>query len=253
MAYDSRAGIGQCALVPAVCLGSTEGSKLAKVSVVGAYPAVKRFDRFACNPKLKLSEGGAIIETSDKWGTAFLDHPGVSSGRFSFGVHVTSAASGCGAGIGFADREHFLPQTRNLGAAEHSWCFSKTGKKSSGGAFETYSVAFKSGDTVTAEVDFDTETICFYVDGRCQGPAFVGGLKDRVLVPAVVLGSTDGGHLTQLTVAPPGEHPPRSSLRRPPPPPPPSRSHRAPFHALPTACLQPSRASTPAARTSTST
>jgi hypothetical protein len=166
---------------------------------------VRRFDRFACNTKLKFSDCCRVIETSDKWGTSFIEHPGIASGRFAFGVHITSAAAGCGAGIGFADRDHFPPQVRNLGAAEHSWCFSKTGKKSSGGQFEPYSAAFKSGDVVTAEVDFDTETICFYVDGRSQGPAFVGGLKDRVLVPAVVLGSTDGGHLTQLTIAPPGK------------------------------------------------
>jgi hypothetical protein len=53
-------------------------------------------------------------------------------------------------------------------------------------------------------VDFDSETIRFYVNGRPQGDAFTGGLAERVLVPAVVLGSSDGGHHTILQVSHPG-------------------------------------------------
>ena len=71
---------------------------------------------------MHLLETFRMAESNDKWGTAFLDHPGVSSGRFSFAVAVTSAGSGCGAGIGFADKVAFRPTSRNLGAAEHSWC-----------------------------------------------------------------------------------------------------------------------------------
>jgi hypothetical protein len=135
----------------------------------------------------------------------------VSHGKYSFAVHVTHAGQGCGAGVGFADRNTFRPQTRNLGAAEGSWCFSKTGKKSNGsGQFEPYATGYRTGDVVTAEVDMDAAPpyIKFYVNGVDKGVAFTGpfsvaGSDPPVLVPAVVLGSTEGGNLTQLTAAMP--------------------------------------------------
>jgi len=202
-----HAAIGTRPLVPAVCLGSTDGNKLAKVTLLnpqGVMP-LRRFDRYNCSPKLKLSDVFNRVETADKWGTVFLDTHAVSSGKHSFAIHIASAGQGCGAGIGFADPRFFKPQTRNLGAAEHSWCYSKTGKKSSGaGTFEVYGAAFKTGDVVSAEVDFDEDVIRFYVNGKDQGNAFEGAaLRDRMLVPAVVLGSSDGGHLTQLQLVPP--------------------------------------------------
>ena len=205
VAYTASSGIGTVTLVPAVCLGSTDGSKSARVSLISPHLSPRRFDRLACSPKIKLSSAFTHAESSDKWGTAFLDHPGVSWGRFSFAIEITSAGTGCGAGVGFADKENFRPASRNLGAAEHSWCYSKTGKKSDGGTagFESYAAPFKTGDVVTAEVDFDAQTIRFFVNGHDLGVAFVGGLAGRTLVPAVVLGSGDGGHLTQLTVVPP--------------------------------------------------
>ena len=54
---------------------------------------------------------------------------------------------------------------------------------------------------MTAEVDLDDDTMRFYVNGVDQGVAFVGGFRDRVLVPAVVLGSSDGGNFTRLATA----------------------------------------------------
>jgi len=153
VAYTAANGIGAYTLVPAVCLGSTDGNKMARVSLLGPYPTVRRFDRFACSPKVRLSDALTLAESADKWGTVFLDHAGVSSGRFSFAVAITSAGAGCGAGVGFADKVNFRPSTRNLGAAEHSWCYSKTGKKSSGlTGFEPYAPPYKTGDVVTAEV-----------------------------------------------------------------------------------------------------
>jgi len=65
-------------------------------------------------------------------------------------VHVSSAGTGCGAGIGFADQALFKPHARNLGAAENSWCYSKTGKKSDGAGWSTYGSPFKTGDVITA-------------------------------------------------------------------------------------------------------
>lgn len=124
-------------------------------------------------------------ETSDKWGTIFLEHPGITAscgGKVAFAgacrasimvaacpctatddcsaaldsfsssaaVHVSSAGTGCGAGIGFADQALFKPHARNLGAAENSWCYSKTGKKSDGAGWSTYGSPFKTGDVITA-------------------------------------------------------------------------------------------------------
>ena len=53
VAYTAASGIGQYTLVPAVCLGSTDGQKLARVSIVGPSAAPRRFDRFACSPKVR--------------------------------------------------------------------------------------------------------------------------------------------------------------------------------------------------------
>jgi serine/threonine protein kinase len=205
IAYDASHGIGRCPLVPAVCLGSTEGNKIARISILSHPSGVRKFDKFACSSKIKLLDGCSKCETSDKWGTVFLDHPGISSsGKLAFAVQILSAGQGCGAGIGFADLRIFKPQTRNLGASEHSWCYSKTGKRSSGsGGFEQYATQFKTGDIVTAEVDLDEDCMRFYLNGHDQGIAFAGGFRERTVVPAVVLGSSEGGNYTQLQVAPP--------------------------------------------------
>ena len=199
--------IGTVPLVPAVCLGSTEGGKLARVSILnplGVQP-LRRLDRINCSPKLRLSDNFSRVETSDKWGTVFLDSPVYSSGRVAVAMRVVSAGAGCGAGIGFADPRTFKPQSRNLGAAADSWCYSKTGKKSAGGAFTPYAQQFKTGDVVSAELDFEEDTMRFFVNGRDQGVAFGPGEKfaERQLVPALVLGSSDGGHFSQLQLVPP--------------------------------------------------
>ena len=200
IAYTAAHGIGRCALIPAVCLGSTEGNKMAKVSIVGARPLLRRFDRFACSKKVKLDDLYRVAETSDKWATVFLEHPGVKSGRFSFGVTIVSAGSGCGVGVGFADKDKFDPLASNLGASEGSWCFSKTGKISCGKEFVKYGAPYKTGHIITAEVDVDSEYLRFYIDGHAQDRVKVEGLRGKTLVPAVVLGSGEGGHLTRLTI-----------------------------------------------------
>jgi hypothetical protein len=94
---------------------------MARISILAPPNHASRFDRFNRSTKVTLSEGNAKCETRDKWGSIFLDHPGVSAGKMSFAVTITSAGQGCGAGIGFADPRSFRPQTRNLGAAEASW------------------------------------------------------------------------------------------------------------------------------------
>jgi hypothetical protein len=203
IAYDASSGIGSCTLVPAVCLGSTEGTKMAKVSILGPYPVFRRFNRFACNRKVALTDMYASAETSDKWGTVLVEHPGVRSGKFSFGVYIASAGQGCGAGVGFADADAFDPTTRNLGAATSSWCYSKTGKYSAGAGFDGYGALYKTGDTITAEVDMDAETFRFYLNGKDQGARKAEGIKNMTLLPAVVLGSSDGGHYSKLTLCVP--------------------------------------------------
>jgi len=188
-------------LIPAVCLGSTEGAKLAKVSIVGARPPLRRFDRFACSKKVQLNNLYTVAETTEKWATAFLEHPGVKSGRYSFGITVVSAGPQCGVGVGFADKDRFDPRTSNLGAFDGSWCYSKTGKFSRGaGGFANYGAPFKTGNVITAEVDMENNFLRFYVDGRAQERLHVEGLQGKTLVPAVVLGSGEGGNLTRLTV-----------------------------------------------------
>ena len=141
-----------------------------------------------------------VRETSDKWGTTFVEHPGIRAGKFSFAVLIASAGAGCGAGVGFADVDAFNPEGRNLGAAPASWCYSKTGKYSAGGGFEAYGAQYKTGDVITAEVDVESETFRFYVNGKDQGPRRAEGIKNMTLVPACVLGSSDGGHYTKLTI-----------------------------------------------------
>ncbi len=200
VAYTEADGIGRVPLVPAVCLGSTDGKRMATVSIEGMYPILRRFNRFSCSKKVTLKEMGRVAETYDKWGTVFLDHPGLRTGRFSFGITVANAGSGCGVGIGFADVNKFNPATKNLGACDGSWCFSKTGKISLGTSFVPYGKAFASDDVVTAEVDMDLEILRFYINGKPQGDKEAKGIKGCVLVPAVVLGSGDGGHYTKLTI-----------------------------------------------------
>ena len=168
---------------------------------MGPFPTVRRFNRFLCNRKVQLVDGLAAAETSEKWGTAFLEHPGLRSGRFSFAVLVASAGPGCGAGVGFADADQFQPEARNLGAAPASWCYSKTGKFSEGEAFQPYGQAYGTGDIITAEADMEAETLRFYLNGRPQELRRVKDLSKMTLVPAVVLGSTDGGAYTKLQIA----------------------------------------------------
>ena len=200
VAYTEKDGIGECALVPAVCLGSSEGSKLAKVSIVGARPLLRRFDRYACSTKLALKDLYQSVETNDKWGTVLLEHAGIRSpARYSFGITIVSANASCGAGVGFAEAG-FDPERRNLGAYESSYCFSKTGKFSDGKDFRTYGSAFKTGDVVTAEVDMEQEIMRFFINGKHQGERKVEGIRNKTLVPAVVLGSNAGGHYTRLSI-----------------------------------------------------
>lgn len=203
IAYTAANGLDVGTLVPAVCLGSTEGNKMAKVSIIGPYSALRRFNRFACNRKVQLVDLYSAAECSDKWGTVFCDHPGIRSGRYSFGILVASAGQGCGAGVGFADMDNFNPEGRNLGAAVGSWCYSKTGKYSAGMpgvGFETYGSQYKTGDVITAEVDMEAEAVRFFLNGKDQGTKAAPGIKNMTLMPAVVLGSSDGGHYTKLCI-----------------------------------------------------
>lgn len=220
IAYSGDPLVG-CTLVPAVCLGSGDGNKLAKVSIVSTHPVPRHFDKWSCSDKITLVDGNSAAETSNKWGTVFLEHPGIRSGRYSFAVHITSAEPLCGAGIGFADIDAFKPDSKNLGASPNSWCYSKTGKFSaccnsstdiSAAAvskFDSYGSPFKTNDIITAEVNMDTQMMRFFVNGRDQGSKKVDGLRkidgntNITLVPAVVIGSTNGGNYTKVTLASP--------------------------------------------------
>ena len=219
IAYSGDPLVG-CTLVPAVCLGSGDGQKLAKVSIVSTHPVPRHFDKWSCSDKITLVDGNSAAETSNKWGTVFLEHPGIRSGRYSFAVHITSAEPLCGAGIGFADVDAFKPDSKNLGASPNSWCYSKTGKFSACcnsspeinaaavSKFDSYGSPFKTNDIITAEVNMETQTMRFFVNGRDQGSKKVDGLRKIdgsyiTLVPAVVIGSTAGGNYTKVTLASP--------------------------------------------------
>lgn len=200
VAYSEKDGIGAKPLVPAVCIGSSDGSKVARVVIVRNTPPVRRFCRYNCSPSTTLLKSGSVASSTGKWGTVFLEHPGIQSGRYSFAISLTSAGAGCGAGIGFADMASFDAKTKNLGVGVGSWCYSKTGKFSGGVAFTEYGRSFTTGDIVTAEVDMDNELMTFYVNGEPQGTKSVPAVRSCRLVPAVVLGSSKGGFLTQLSL-----------------------------------------------------
>jgi hypothetical protein len=73
--------------------------------------------------------------------------------------------------------------------------------RAQGLTFELYGAPYATGDVVTAEADMECETLRFYLNGRAQELRRVEGLGKMTLVPAVVLGSTDGGHYTKLSLA----------------------------------------------------
>ncbi len=115
---------------------------------------------------------------------------------------LEEAKPGAGLAIGVADMSLFFPTMQNLGVGEGSWCYSKTGQASIGGAagFSDYGETFTHGCTVGVVLDMDAGTLRFTKDGVDQGIACCTGIRGRVLSPGVVMGTNKGGKRTRVTI-----------------------------------------------------
>lgn len=194
----ASSGLAGRPLVPAVCLGSSSGHRQARVSIRRPVPPIIRqvrtFDVDQRNARVSLHKSNRVATNKGKWASVMLDHPGATRGILVFAVTVLEDSRAGGIGVGFADAASFQASTMSLGAVANSWCYSKTGKKSSGvSGFEPYGEDFKVGDTITAEVDLDRDMARFWVNGVPQGVAFEGVFAGRRIVPGVVMGSVEGG------------------------------------------------------------
>lgn len=195
---------GRC-LIPAVCLGSSEGDKscLVELTDEDRHYRVPRFDPLRCRPTTQLSEFCRLAETRGKWGTVFVNMKPVTRGVATVGFEVVSAEAGCGAAVGCADASVFKPAISNLGASANSWAYSKTGKASKGTKFSSFGDSYKTGDIVTLDIDMQYEMIDFYKNGVFQGTLEKGGLGDRSLIPGICIGNSEGGLYTALRLVPP--------------------------------------------------
>ena len=128
----------------------------------------------------------------------FALHPGQTRGVLRYAVQITGTG---GVALGVADANVFKPQYQNVGAAEHSWALSKSGKISSGEGWKPYTDKLESGDIVGVELDMDTGTLKFFRNGRDLGVAFtqLDGRGYR-MVPAVCLGSNYGERESAATI-----------------------------------------------------
>jgi hypothetical protein len=88
-----------------------------------------------------------------------------------------------------------------LGVYPHSWCLSRSGKISCGQGFVEFGQDVRVGDTVTVEIDMDRDSLRFWNNGVCLGVAWFGVFSGRFIVPAVALGSAEGGAPVRLRVA----------------------------------------------------
>lgn len=104
-----------------------------------------------------------------KWSTVLFDHPGYTSGRHIWSVQLVQAEPRCGMAVGIAHLDAgFVPASHNIGAHEHSWAYSKTGKKGSGEGFQKYGLAYAPGDIITCILDMDEGWIRFMLNGLDQ-------------------------------------------------------------------------------------
>ena len=61
-----------------------------------------------------------------------------------------------GFAIGVFNTQHFNSARHNLGASPGTWCYSRTGKRSSGAGFVEYGDVISVGDVVGVEVNMAT-------------------------------------------------------------------------------------------------
>jgi hypothetical protein len=121
-----------------------------------------------------------------------------------YAVKVEEAGPGAGVAVGVAEPIRFRPSRHNVGAAEASWAYSKTGKRGDGvSGFTAYGDPFKTGDIITVDLDFEKDTLRFLLNGIDQGIAFSQTFLGRTIIPAICIGSTEGGPTSTLTLVPP--------------------------------------------------
>ena len=108
-----------------------------------------------------------------------------AGGRWCFEVAVEGDGL-CRVGWSTAD------STLALGTDAHSYAYGGTGKKSSGGSFETYGESFGRGDVIACALDLDAGEVRFFKNGIDLGMAYswhAGDLQGRALYPTVLLKS----------------------------------------------------------------
>ena len=180
-------------IVPAVCGGGANGVSRHAVQLL---PAPGALDRSQASKRAVLGGEERLITCTTSWASAFVQHPGMRSGKHSVYWKLLSQAPAGAVCVGVADVQKFQVTARNVGADSHSWGYSSSGKLSAAksGEFLDYGVAYKMGDVVGVHLDADAGQLNFTVNGAPQGPALGSVLKSiEELVPALCVGSSRSG------------------------------------------------------------
>jgi hypothetical protein len=187
-------------IVPALCAGGANGASRHAVQLLHQPQAV---DRSQASKRALLSRSDRVITCASSWSSAFLQHQGMSTGKYDVYWKLLSAAPPGAVCVGVADKLKFQVTARNVGADSHSWGYSSAGKLSAAksGEFRPYGVPFKQGDIVGMHLDADSRQLHFSVNGTSQGSALKGALDSvQQLMPAICVGSSRSGtpHFVKL-------------------------------------------------------
>jgi hypothetical protein len=201
-------GIGSKSLLPAVALGTAAGGPMVRLRIVA--PAVTRWNVCHTHRFMSFMDANKTAFTDKSWCTVLADHPGARDGdlvpvRFAVKIDGTGSAA---VGIAVAN---FRPLEANLGVSRGSWILSKTGTIACGdnaaAGYQPFCSKLNAGDVIGVEVDLTTSAsnengrIRFWKNGQCMGTAYTN-LRGRNLnlVPAVCLGTADGGKRSSATL-----------------------------------------------------
>ena len=196
--------IPSCAfpLVPAVCGGGATAATAHRVQLQEVPLAV---DRGQASKRLQLSKRDSIITCKSTWGSAFVTHSGMSTGKYTWSWKVLQGSTSGAVCVGVADLNRFQVTSRNVGADNHSWAYSSAGKRSGSksGEFQSYGSPFSTGDIVGVTLDCDKKQLSFSCNGTSHGVAVTRGLNAcSSLVPAACIGSTKQGAVHSLALLP---------------------------------------------------
>lgn len=81
--------------------------------------------------KLTVSNNNLTISGSE-WGTALMQHTGITHGKHCWSVKIDRKASSGGICVGVVDVERFNPSLHTIGADTNSWGYSSLGVKGDG-------------------------------------------------------------------------------------------------------------------------